>query len=77
MLHLLQHHLYVKAEKYASTVSFMGFIIAEGAVSMYPEKVKDWLTPTSHTRAQRFLGFENFYGKFIRILFWLLFHSSL
>lgn len=69
---LLQHHLYVKAEKcdfHASTVSFLGSIILEGNICMDPEKVmvvRDWPTPSTHEQLQQFLGFANFYRKFIR-----------
>ena len=50
---LLEHHLYVKAEKsvfHADTVSFLGFIVAPGRVQMDPAKVSavaDWPTPDS------------------------------
>lgn len=60
---LLQHHLYVKAEKckfHAKTVSFLGFIISEGEVSMDLDKVcavKDWPTPITRKQLQRFMGF--------------------
>lgn len=51
------------------SVSFLGFILAEGEVGMDPEKVQGvekWPTPTSEKEVQRFLGFANFYPKFIR-----------
>uniref|UniRef100_A0A673AT68 Gypsy retrotransposon integrase-like protein 1 n=1 Tax=Sphaeramia orbicularis TaxID=375764 RepID=A0A673AT68_9TELE len=69
---LLQNQLFVKAEKcefHRPSVSFLGFIIAEGSVQMDPDKVsavRDWPTPTSRKDVQRFLGFANFYRKFIR-----------
>ncbi|KAJ8343397.1 hypothetical protein SKAU_G00307260 [Synaphobranchus kaupii] len=69
---LLQAKLFVKAEKcsfHASTVSFLGFIISEGRVRMDPEKVSavlNWPTPRSMKQVQRFLGFANFYRRFIR-----------
>lgn len=69
---LLQNRLFVKAEKFefhVSTVSFLGFVVSEGRVSMDPEKVRavqEWPTPTSRKELQRFLGFANFYRKFIR-----------
>lgn len=50
---LLEHQLYVKAEKskvHASSVSFWGFIVSEGTVSMDPEKacaVQELPTPIS------------------------------
>ncbi|KAF7647357.1 hypothetical protein LDENG_00173640 [Lucifuga dentata] len=69
---LLENQLFVKAEKcefHKSTVSFLGFIISEGNVRMDPEKVRaviDWPIPTSRRELQRFLGFANFYRRFIR-----------
>jgi hypothetical protein len=64
--------LFVKAEKYEfhrSTMSFLGYIIAEGNVQMNPEKVRvvvDWPQSTSRVQLQRFLGFAHFYRCFIR-----------
>lgn len=48
-------------------MSFLGFV---AAVKMDPEKVSAmiyWPTPTSRKEVQHFLGFANFYRKFIRI----------
>lgn len=66
---LLQHDLDIKAEtcEFHSSVLFPGFIISEGA-AMEPDKVaafKDWPRPTTWKHLQQFLGFANFYGKFI------------
>lgn len=72
LLRLLQNQLYVKAEKcefHAKTTSFLGIIISEGRVEMDPVKVKavlDWPRPTTRKDLQRFLGFSNFYRRFIR-----------
>lgn len=69
---LLEHNLFVKAEKcefHSPSVSFLGFIVSEDQVSMDPEKVaavKDWPTPTSRKQLERFLGFAHFYRKFIK-----------
>ena len=69
---LLENRLFVKAEKcefHASTVTFLGHIIAQGQVRMDPEKVRavmDWPKPENRKQLQRFLGFANFYRRFIR-----------
>lgn len=69
---LLENHQFVKAEKcefHKPSVSFLGFVLAEGEVRIYPDKfsaVADWATPRSCKEVQRFLGFANFYRKFIR-----------
>lgn len=69
---LLQHQLFVKAEKcefHQTTVSFLGLVISPGLIKMDPEKVKavlNWPVPTDRKQLQRFLGFANFYRRFIR-----------
>uniref|UniRef100_A0AAQ4P5C7 ribonuclease H n=1 Tax=Gasterosteus aculeatus aculeatus TaxID=481459 RepID=A0AAQ4P5C7_GASAC len=69
---LLDNGLYVKAEKsefHATTVSFLGFIVAPGNVQMDSAKVSavaDWPTPDNRKKLQQFLGFANFYRRFIR-----------
>nr|XP_033466077.1 uncharacterized protein LOC117246330 [Epinephelus lanceolatus] len=69
---LLQNQLFVKAEKcelHQLSVSFLGFVLAEGEVRMDPLKVsavQDWATPSNCKEVQRFLGFANFYRRFIR-----------
>ena len=70
--HLLANKLHVKAEKsefHADTISFLGFIVAPGRVKMDPAKVSavaKWPTPDSRKKVQQFLGFANFYRRFIR-----------
>ena len=69
---LQENQLFVKAEKcefHASKVTFLGFIIRAGRILMDPTKVKavaDWPIPTTRKRLQQFLGFANFYRRFIR-----------
>ena len=68
---LLENQLFAKAEKcvfHQHTTSFLGFIITKGGLEMDPEKVKavvEWATPQSRKELQRFLGFANFYRRFI------------
>uniref|UniRef100_A0A3B1ID85 Gypsy retrotransposon integrase-like protein 1 n=1 Tax=Astyanax mexicanus TaxID=7994 RepID=A0A3B1ID85_ASTMX len=69
---LLDHQLYVKAEKcefHVQELSFLGYTIRPGGVSMNSDKVKavvDWPRPRTVKELQRFLGFSNFYRRFIR-----------
>ncbi len=68
---LLENGLFVKAEKcvfHAQSVPFLGYIISSEGVRMDPEKIQavvDWPTPDSRKALQRFLGFANFYRRFI------------
>ncbi|KAK3528557.1 hypothetical protein QTP70_002806 [Hemibagrus guttatus] len=70
--HLLLNRLYVKAEKcefHTSSTTFLGFILSAGSLQMDPswvEAVRDWPQPVSRKQLPRFLGFANFYRKFIR-----------
>ncbi len=69
---LLENGLYVKAEKcvfHAQSVPFLGYIVSAEGVRMDTDKVQavvDWPTPDSRKALQRFLGFANFYRRFIR-----------
>ncbi|KAI2655949.1 Transposon Tf2-6 polyprotein [Labeo rohita] len=69
---LLAHQLYCKLEKCAfhqHSTTFLGFIISAQGVAMDPQKleaVRSWPLPTSLKQLQRFLGFANFYRRFIR-----------
>jgi hypothetical protein len=50
-------------------VEFLGYVISQQCISMGPSKVQtilDWQTPTSIRGVQCFLGFANFYRKFIK-----------
>ncbi|KAI2660465.1 Transposon Tf2-6 polyprotein [Labeo rohita] len=67
---LISHQLYAKEEKcefHLDKISFLGYII-EG-VAMDERKVNsvlNWPRPTTLKELQRFLGFSNFYRRFIR-----------
>ena len=69
---LRQHGLYAKLEKCefdVNTVEFLGYIISTEGISMDPKKIEtvlNWATPANVTDVQRFLGFANFYRRFIR-----------
>ncbi|KAI2644119.1 Transposon Tf2-9 polyprotein [Labeo rohita] len=69
---LLENGLFVKAEKcdfHAQSVPFLGYIVSAEGMRMDPEKIKavvDWPSPDSRKALQRFLGFANFYRRFIR-----------
>ncbi|KAK3536385.1 hypothetical protein QTP86_008852 [Hemibagrus guttatus] len=69
---LQQHHLYVKLEKcefHRATVTFFGYVISRWGVEMDVVKVRavtDWPAPTMVRELQHFLGFANFYRRFIQ-----------
>ncbi len=69
---LMQHQLYAKTEKcefHQKTISFLGYVISSGGVAMDEQKVRavvNWPQPTTLKELQRFLGFANFYRRFIR-----------
>jgi hypothetical protein len=68
---LLEKKLYAKLSKclfHTESVEFLGFILSSQGISMAPDKVKavqDWLPPKSEKALMCFLGFTNFYRKFI------------
>ncbi|KAI2666704.1 Transposon Tf2-6 polyprotein [Labeo rohita] len=68
---LLENQLYVKAEKcefHVRHTSFLGYQVSHQGVKMDPSKVQavtDWPQPTTIKELQRFLGFANFYRRFI------------
>jgi predicted aspartyl protease len=69
---LKNNDLFVKPEKctFSSTkVEFLGVVLEPGKITMDPTKIKgisEWPTPTSVKQVRSFLGFGNFYRKFIK-----------
>ena len=57
-----------KCEFNKTKVEYLGMVIEEGKISMDSGKLKgiqDWPTPTTVKQVRSFLGFENFYRRFI------------
>src|SRR5258707_5205650 len=68
---LQEQRLFLKPEKCKfeqKEVEYLGLVILKDHVTMDPMKVHrvtEWLTPTKVKEVQSFLGFVNFYWKFI------------
>uniref|UniRef100_A0A4W5K7B7 ribonuclease H n=1 Tax=Hucho hucho TaxID=62062 RepID=A0A4W5K7B7_9TELE len=69
---LIDNHLYAKIQKcefHQTRTAFLGYIISAKEVTMDNSKVEavvNWPQPTKVKELQRFLGFANFYRRFIR-----------
>uniref|UniRef100_A0A8C5R0W1 ribonuclease H n=1 Tax=Leptobrachium leishanense TaxID=445787 RepID=A0A8C5R0W1_9ANUR len=69
---LRQHKLYGKIEKSTfekSSIEFLGYVLSPGHIEMDKAKIKailDWPTPRDKKMVQQFMGFANFYRRFIR-----------
>ncbi|KAI2661335.1 Transposon Tf2-6 polyprotein [Labeo rohita] len=69
---LISHQLFAKEEKcdfHKDKISFLGYIISSEGVAMEEKKVDavlNWPRPNTLRELQRFLGFSNFYRRFIR-----------
>ncbi len=69
---LREYHLYLKLEKcefHQTTIQFLGYVISPLGVQMDNHKlqtIRDWPLPSSVKELQRFLGFANFYLRFIQ-----------
>ena len=68
---LKENRLYLKPEKCEfekDHVDYLGVVVSVNGVAMDHEKVKaitDWLTPKKLVQVQEFIGFLNFYRRFI------------
>jgi hypothetical protein len=69
---LRKYGLYANRKKchfYTDSVDFLGFVVSNQGVSMDVRRVEtiaDWPSPTSYKDIQQFLGFANFYRRFIK-----------
>jgi len=69
---LVEHKLFLRPEKcefYRKEIEYLRLVISENKVAIDPVKVAgvhDWPTPENRTDVQAFIGFVNFYHRFIR-----------
>jgi transposase InsO family protein len=69
---LRQYSLYINLKKYAfatNCIEFLGFIVRTDGVTIDPSRVSailEWPTPANFKDVQIFLGFANFYRRFIK-----------
>jgi len=69
---LVEHKLFLRPEKcefYWKEIEYLRLVISENKVAIDPVKVAgvhDWPTPENWTDVQAFIGFVNFYCRFIR-----------
>ena len=68
---LRQHNLYANVEKcefHKDQMTFVGYLVSKEGIGMDRAKVSavlDWPTPKTMKEVQSYLGFANFYKKFI------------
>jgi hypothetical protein len=69
---LAEHHLYLQPKKFEfekTRIKYLGLVVSENRIEMDPVKVAgvaDWLEPSNKREVQSFLGFANFYWRFIQ-----------
>jgi hypothetical protein len=68
---LLNNQLFCKLEKckfFTTSISYLGYVITTSGISMDPQKlsaIHSWPEPKNKKELQSFLGFTNFYRRFI------------
>ena len=71
---LCQNNLYLKPKKCEferGKVEYLGLVVSKGKVEMdgvNVDGVRKWLVPGTNNELQQFLGFLNFYQRFIQYL---------
>jgi len=69
---LTEHKLFLRPEKcefHQKQIEYLGLVISENKVVMDPVKVagvREWPIPENWTDVQAFIGFVNFYHRFIQ-----------
>ena len=69
---LQENDMYLKPKKCKfarEKIEYLGMIISHNSVAIDPVKlkgIKDWPTPTTVKQVQSFLGFGNYYRRFIQ-----------
>ena len=69
---LAEHKLFLRPEKcefHRKQIEYLGLVISENKVAMDPVKVarvREWPVPENRTDVQAFVGFVNFYRRFIQ-----------
>jgi len=72
LFRLRKFTLFAKLEKcqfHKNSVEFLGYIVSSKGITMDPAKIKavqDWPAPKNIKDIQSFLGFANFYRRFIK-----------
>ena len=72
LVKLQENELFVKPEKsefFTTDVSFLGFRLKDGKLAMEEQKVSgiaDWPPPTNVSQVRSFIGFCNYYRRFIK-----------